>query len=1558
MRRISRPFTILALTAGLVVTSASSYAACSSPAGNEGAFRYDTSNHRYQYCDNTDTWQPLGSGSSGATGVEDHIVSGTHAVYANESSGYVSLSTTGTDWGYLGATASYLPRLNAAGISITTANGISSTNGYFNGKVGIGVSAPATTLDVAGNAKFLAALRIGSSAHNTGSASLVFGHAFPHSSAVLPGYSDKVAIYSDAAGSWGLSNGLRFAINATADGNSVTSADTRMVINSSGNVGIGTTSPNVSLSVVGEVSSTALSIRTVPMTVTSTNLLFGRTATRDITTTANVGFGYQALNAATLSGDYNTAVGFQAIYANVSGVRNTGVGYQSLLGITTGSHNTGVGMYANKAVTTGSQNVAMGYNSLAATTTADYNVAVGTSAITANITGASNVAVGTQSMLASKSGGYNTAVGTYSLLTHIAPEGMVAVGYASQMYVSGTAGNAALLNTSVGYEALRGHATGANNTGDYNTALGYRAAYVVDSGISNTALGKEAGLALTSGNDNVFVGAGAGDTITTGSRNIIIGVKPTATATGNAQLNIGDTLFGNTATGSVSATNISATVFEARNISATGLIQTAQSSLACSSAISGSLRYSTTSSTVEYCNSTAWTSLGPSDTTVTSFSVHKNGTDQTVVSGVATKLTWSTEDFDTNNNFSSDRFTPTVAGKYIINLQIYCPGSTACSAHIYTNGSNLTQNFVNAAGSQSNVTKIISMNGTTDYVEAYGYAVGTTIGGAYVHTNFSGALLGPQEGGSGGSATADGSTNDVQFNNADAFASDTGNFTYASSLLTTPNAAVGAGSAADPSLRFSTDTNTGLYSIAADTVGLSTAGAELVRFSAGGISSTVKTYIPVGSAAAPAYSYSTDTDTGLYAPYANALGFAAGGTDYARVTSAGISTTNLIVHSASPRIQFTDTSTDADARINADSGSGSIYLEADYNNEIASSAVGFRVDGSDKMIINALGNVGVGTIVPEATVHVSGSFLVSTSAQVTTPTLYAGTNGRVGIGTSSPIAKLDVTGNISASGVVQVGLSSLTCSTAISGSLRYSTTSSTVEYCNSSAWTSLGPSDTTPISFHVTKGGTNQTGLSGFTKMTWSTENWDTNNNFASDRFTPTKPGKYLFQLQVFCSDATTSCAAALYKNGSQVAYGYQRTSAAVPLAVTTLDMNGSTDYVEAFVSNGGGTTAYGGTELTYFTGSLIGPQASGGTYQAGDGTAGAPGLTFSADTDTGWWRPTTNTMAASTGGTERLRLDATGLGIGTSAAPLTKLQVVGTSAAQAGGGTDGIVQVATGAASGDAKLQIGVVDGDSTTGHGWIQSIESSSGYRSLALNPGGGNVGIGTSAPHNTLDVVGGISARGGSNNSSDAGLHMFYTGDQGYIYSLYNGVAWKNLNISGLTVTTTNNSDVRMKTDIHNISSSLGLEGLMKLRPVTYHWKDVKQDAENGEQIGLIAQEVERIYPHLVLTTNTPSTITGKSGTKDVITNVKTLNYNGLIIPLVKALQDLKVEFDKSRFELKAANDNLVSETAILRTQIKSANDKLELQSRAINAANDNYIQLRNEFMELKRGMRSRM
>ena len=221
--------------------------------------------------------------------------------------------------------------------------------------------------------------------------------------------------------------------------------------------------------------------------------------------------------------------------------------------------------------------------------------------------------------------------------------------------------------------------------------------------------------------------------------------------------------------------------------------------------------------------------------------------------------------------------------------------------------------------------------------------------------------------------------------------------------------------------------------------------------------------------------------------------------------------------------------------------------------------------------------------------------------------------GNVGIDRIAPLAKLDVNGTISASDAIQVGQSSLACASGISGSIRYNAVSSTVEYCNSTAWVSMGPSDTVPVNFHVTKGGNDQTVTANtWTKLTWSAETRDSNNNFAhcttncnsgsptatESRFTPAVPGLYLITARVGCT-SSTRCNVAIAKNGSAAHYGsYVLGGAAAntgSLGSTVVYLNGSTDYVEIQGYNFDTGTILGDVRTTWFQGTLLGPQAGGG---------------------------------------------------------------------------------------------------------------------------------------------------------------------------------------------------------------------------------------------------------------------------------------------------------------------------------------------------------------------------
>lgn len=91
-----------------------------------------------------------------------------------------------------------------------------------------------------------------------------------------------------------------------------------------------------------------------------------------------------------------------------------------------------------------------------------------------------------------------------------------------------------------------------------------------------------------------------------------------------------------------------------------------------------------------------------------------------------------------------------------------------------------------------------------------------------------------------------------------------------------------AGSASAPSHSFSSDTNTGMYSVGADQVGIATGGTLRETISTTAITSTLPLLGAAGSAAAPQYSFSGDTNTGMFSSAADDVSFSIGGTLIAR----------------------------------------------------------------------------------------------------------------------------------------------------------------------------------------------------------------------------------------------------------------------------------------------------------------------------------------------------------------------------------------------------------------------------------------------------------------------------------------------------------------------------------------------------------------------------------------------------------------------------------------------------------------------------------------------------
>jgi hypothetical protein len=139
---------------------------------------------------------------------------------------------------------------------------------------------------------------------------------------------------------------------------------------------------------------------------------------------------------------------------------------------------------------------------------------------------------------------------------------------------------------------------------------------------------------------------------------------------------------------------------------------------------------------------------------------------------------------------------------------------------------------------------------------------------------------------------------------------------------------------------------------------------------------------------------------------------------------------------------------------------------------------------------------------------------------------------------------------------------------------------------------------------------------------------------------------------------------------------------------------------------------------------------------------------------------------------------------------------------------------------------------------------------------NGSSGNGVFGQNASSAGIGVLGKTNAGGiaiyGDNTDGSVGWAGFFNGD-----------------ISARSYTTS--SDARLKKDVKDLP--LGIEALLQLRPVTYKW--IKEGSGDGNQFGLIAQEVQKIVPEIVRA--------------DAATGMLSVNYTALIPIMIKVGQE---------------------------------------------------------------------
>ncbi len=299
---------------------------------------------------------------------------------------------------------------------------------YNSGNVGIGTTSPSAKLDVNGDA-LINGVNIGS---GTGSTNTVVG---------------KGALSSNTSGSGNTATGYSsLGSNTTGSGNSSFGANSLAFNTGSYNTGLGEFS--LYSNNTGNDNTATGIFSLYANTYGSENTATGVDALQNNSTGSyNTGSGSRSLNNNTTGTD-NTANGYYSLSSNTNGYDNTGIGYNALRSNTSGEFNTAVGsnsLYSG----TGNYNTSVGFEALYKNATYD-NTAMGTFSLEQNTTGSNNTSVGYGSAYNTQTTSYCSFFGVSSGAGTDGISNSTAIGNASSVTASNQVrvGNASI--TSIG----------------------------------------------------------------------------------------------------------------------------------------------------------------------------------------------------------------------------------------------------------------------------------------------------------------------------------------------------------------------------------------------------------------------------------------------------------------------------------------------------------------------------------------------------------------------------------------------------------------------------------------------------------------------------------------------------------------------------------------------------------------------------------------------------------------------------------------------------------------------------------------------------------------------------------------------------------------------------------------------------------------------------------------------------------------------------------------------------------------------------------------------------
>ena len=278
-------------------------------------------------------------------------------------------------------------------------------------------------------------------------------------------------------------------------------------------------------------------------------------------------------------------------------------------------------------------------------------------------------------------------------------------------------------------------------------------------------------------------------------------------------------------------------------------------------------------------------------------------------------------------------------------------------------------------------------------------------------------------------------------------------------------------------------------------------------------------------------------------------------------------------------------------------------------------------------------------------------------------------------------------------------------------------------------------------------------------------------------------------------------------------------------------------------------------------------------------GSAAAPSLTFSGDTNTGIFSPAADTIAFSEGGVESMRIDASGnVGIGTSS-PAGKLHVntsTGYNAIFQTSGTTVRVNYLNDAASANVSAAYRATDFAWQKGDGAeVARIDSS------------GNLLVNRTTLFN--------SEKFGVTFSSNTGAGCVINDSNGqngntFIQFRNSGTTAGAITSNGTTTMTYGSaSDYRLKENLSPLTGALAKVALLK--PTVGSWK-----VDGSEFVGFIAHELQEVFPDSVVGEKDKVDANGDPEYQMVDTGSASI-----IATLTAALQELKAELDATKAEV---------------------------------------------------------